>query len=85
VVCGVGSVLVGLVAYCIGEYVAPFIEDTFDDITTLVFAISLSVVVFVGGELKALLPPTLSSMNIFLLWLILFSVFLIGKTVKEKY
>jgi hypothetical protein len=85
VVCGVGSVLVGLVAYCIGEYVAPFIEDTFDDITTLVFVISLSVVVFVGGELKALLPPTLSSMNIFLLWLILFSVFLIGKTVKEKY
>lgn len=85
VFCGIGSVLVGLLAYLVGEYIAPFIEDTFDDITTLVFIMSLSIVLFVGGELKAYIPSPLENTNIFLLWLILFSIFFIGKSIKEKY
>ena len=85
VFCGIGSVLVGLLAYLVGEYIAPFIENTFDNTTTLVFIMSLSIVFFVGGEIKAYLPPIIGNMNIFLLWLILFSIFFIGKTLKEKY
>ena len=86
ILCGLlGAVLVGLVAYGINKYIAPFIENHFDSITNLVLIISLSVVLFVGGELKESLPPMLSNMNIFLLWLILFSVFFIGKCIKEKY
>lgn len=82
--CGIGSILVGLIAYLIGEYIASFIEKHFDDLTNLVFIMSLSVVVFLGGEIKASLLPIIGNINIFLLWLIMFSVFFIGKTIKEK-
>lgn len=83
--CGIGSILVGSIAYLIGEYIAPFIEKHSDDLTNLVFIMSLSVVVFLGGEIKAYLYPTMENINIFLLWLIMFSIFFIGKTLKEKY
>lgn len=82
--CGIGSILVGLIAYLIGEYIASFIEKHFDDLTNLVFIMSLSVVIFLGGEIKTYLFPTMENINIFLLWLIMFSVFFIGKTIKEK-
>lgn len=83
--CGIGSVLVGLIAYLIGKYIAPFIEKHSDDLTNLVFIMSLSVVVFLGGEIKAYLSPTMENINIFLLWLIMFSIFFIGKTLKEQH
>lgn len=82
--CGISSILVGLIAYLIGEYIAPFIEKHSDDLTNLVFIMSLSVVIFLGGEIKVSLLPIIGNINVFLLWLIMFSIFFIGKTIKEK-
>lgn len=83
--CGIGSILLGLIAYGIGKYIIPFIEQNSDDLTNLVFIMSLSVVVFLGGEIKESLSPIMGNINIFLLWLIMFSTFFIVKTLKEKY
>lgn len=53
ILCGLlGAILVGLIAYGINKYIAPFIANHFDNLTNLVLIISLSVVVFVGRELK---------------------------------
>ncbi|MDO4975298.1 MAG: DUF6040 family protein, partial [Alphaproteobacteria bacterium] len=80
--CGISSILVGLIAYLIGEYIAPFIENTFDDIIKIVFLCSLSIVIFIGGELKSFIPSPIGDFNIFFLWLILFLLFFIVKTIK---
>lgn len=82
---GVGAGVFGIIAYLIAEYIAPFIEKYSDDLTNLVFIMSLSIVVFLGGEIKVSLLPIIGNKNIFLLWLIMFSVFFIGKTLKKRY
>lgn len=82
---GIGSILVGLIAYLTGEYIVPFIEKHSDDLINLVFIMSLSVVVFLGGEIKVSLLPIIGNINVFFLWVILFSIFFIIKFLKEKY
>lgn len=82
--CGIGAGVIGLIAYLIGEHIAPFIENHFDEITNLVFFASLSVVIFIGGELKAFIPSPMGEMNIFLLWILSFVTFLVSKYTIEK-
>lgn len=81
---GVGASVFGLIAYLIGEHIAPFIENHFDKITNLVFFVSLSVVIFIGGELKVFIPSPIGEMNIFLLWIVSFVIFLVSKCTIEK-